>query len=86
MTDPWADVRERNLWAAQSELELIAKKEITALLIDASALLAVVRDEMSRAYDEWLDLASREKAESFKDWLENVHPLLAALPKHLRGN
>ncbi len=54
------------------------------LIEDRDALLAVVRDEMSRAYDEWLDLAGKEKAESFKDWLENVHPLLAALPEHLK--
>lgn len=87
MNDPFADVRE---WLNVQNTRYIMPRTVTEsenveeLLTDADALLEVARDDMSRAFDEWLDLAGKEKAESFKDWLENVHPLLAALPKRLK--
>lgn len=85
MTEPWADLRRvtmiEDLGLPASSLIMVRK-----LLHDADALLAVARDDMTQAYDEWLDLAKVEKAEFFNDWLEHTHPLLAALPEHLRGD
>ena len=44
------------------------------------ALRKVARGEMDRVYNEWLDLAKKEKAEWFKDWLPQRYPKLDALP------
>ena len=44
------------------------------------ALREVARGERDRVYNEWLDLAKKEKAEWFKDWLPQRYPKLDALP------
>lgn len=85
-TDPWEDVR---AYAKDRLNPDIPAREVRPLLRDADALLAAVAAEMSRAYDEWLDLEKyvdwrREKSDVFNDWLEHTHPDLAALPERLR--
>ena len=85
MDDPWAEEREG------LRLECEAMR---SLLTDADALLAVVRDNLSRATSDWEDAARPtlgakhnailEDVGTFREWLEVNEPTLAALPEHLK--
>ncbi len=98
VTDPWADVRER-LEAEElrltsepigdlgREFDKVRRNlaEVGRTLIDdADALLAVVRQDLGDARSEWRQLAGTEKLEPFDEWLDYVHPDLAALPERLK--
>ena len=85
MRYPWADVRAKSdngdyVVFGTAAIDI----DVRGILTDADALLALARADMTRAYEEWLDLASKEKAEFFNEWLEHTHPDLAALPEHLK--